>query len=392
MPGPEPEPERPERPQRPEHTMPTGTATPTTRWPLVDVVVLGWRAGAQTASCLRSVLDAGYPAVRLVVVDNGSDDGSDELVWKELLAHLPDAARIDCGGARSDGGLVQRAAADAGIAPQGIASQGDDLQPSAFFIRSSRNRGYSAGMNLALELLAYLGPAEYFWLLNNDITVRPGAIEALVRRCRDDESIALCGCLQHLVDPAGRSVGTIPGGFRYHPFFGFPQSLHCSGTSLEDRARIERRMFGVHGAAVFGTRRFLEQVGPLGTDRFIYYEEQDWATRARRHGFTLGWAPDAVVDHAHASSMQAVADGERSAMSRYLSSRARIVYTKRWHRGALPTVLLAQLVHILNDARASRQVAVSSLRGCVDGLLGRHHRFASMGDALLPPSRHNSSD
>lgn len=343
------------------------------RSPLVDAVVLSWRSVEQTVACVESVLALDHPGLRLHVVDNGSDNGADDALWRELRARCDDAHRVECGA-----GPLWRSTALADVPRDG----------RVFFLRSSHNRGYSGGMNLGLALSRWLGGGDYFLLLNNDLAVHPGAIRSLLRRCEEDPTIGLCGVTQRVRGADGRLVESMAGGFRYRPSFGFPLHVcmeHGERASAAERDRVEAQLFGVHGAAVFGSAAFLDVVGLLGEDRFFYYEEQDWATRGRRAGFRVAWAPDAIVDHVSSTSSGHYVDGERDRVARYLKTRARLSFTKHQYPWALPTVLLAQLAHCALDAvTRSPAVAAASFAGGVDGLIGRHRWFPSMGPAVLP--------
>lgn len=313
----------------------------TTAPPAIDVVLLSWRNVDKTRQALRALHACGYPNLRLVVVDNGSDDGAADDVADALRELFPDAA----------------------------------------LVRSAQNLGYPAGMNLGLRTARARGGATYFCLLANDVAVQPGAFEALVARCEADPTIGLCGATQHLLADHGTVLRTIPGGVRYVPALGWNVSVR----SMEP-AVVERRMTALQGALVFGTMAFLDAVGPMGTDRFVYFEEAEWARRAKRAGFRLGWAPDAVVHNLNSRTMVGYHDRtERLAATHYLMARGGVVYTKRHHPWLLPTVIAARLVRSAEDVvRKGPDVGRMSVLGIIDGLRGTHRRLPVLGDARLP--------
>src|SRR5438105_7672117 len=98
--------------------------------PLVYVVVLNWNGWRDTARCLASLRASSYPRLHVVVVDNGSTDGS-----PQRLAPLLDA-------------------------------------PWGELVEAGRNLGFTGGVNIGLRLVLERG-ADYAFLLNNDATVAP---------------------------------------------------------------------------------------------------------------------------------------------------------------------------------------------------------------------------
>lgn len=364
----------------------TGRPTPlgTVGVPPVDVIVLGWKNGDKTLAALHSVQTCGYPDLRVIVVENGSDDGSDELVWAGMRELWPDAIRFE---QRDDvvAPDVLEAAYDAARGAP-MAEPAAAPHPRAVFVRSLRNRGYSGGMNLGLQV-ARIHPGRYFFFIANDIVVVAGAIEALVARCAEDDRIGLCGATHHELAEGGRRPRTIPGGFSYAPALGWNFPVRFRGTDRAARDRVERKMNAIKGSAVFGSYWFLEHVGLLSTDRFVYFEEPEWALRARRAGFRLAWAPQAVVRNQHGNTIMVHGRrrSDRLAMVHYLMARGGVRFTVRHYPYLLPTVVAARLVRTAEDAlRKGPRVGWYSLLGVWDGLRGRHRRFELLGSALLP--------
>jgi GT2 family glycosyltransferase len=105
--------------------------------PLVYVIVLNWNGWRDTTRCLTSLRSSSYPNLHVVVVDNGSTDGSPEHLAPVLEA------------------------------------------PWGELVQAGRNLGFTGGANLGLRLALERG-ASYAFLLNNDATVAPDCITKLV--------------------------------------------------------------------------------------------------------------------------------------------------------------------------------------------------------------------
>jgi GT2 family glycosyltransferase len=112
-------------------------------------------------------------------------------------------------------------------------------------------------------------------------------------------------------------------------------------------AAVERSMDYVVGASILVTRRFLEEVGMMDESYFLYYEELDWATRARGR-FALAYASESIVYHKVGGSIgTSSCPGKKSLVSDFYTVRNRLKYTRKHHPGALPCIYLGLAVAIL---------------------------------------------
>jgi GT2 family glycosyltransferase len=84
------------------------------------------------------------------------------------------------------------------------------------------------------------------------------------------------------------------GGARYSPWLAMPRRLRPPHSDRRDE--VERDMAYVVGASLLASRAFLESVGLMCEDYFLFFEELDWALRAKGH-FRLAWAPGSLVYH-----------------------------------------------------------------------------------------------
>jgi N-acetylglucosaminyl-diphospho-decaprenol L-rhamnosyltransferase len=236
--------------------------------PLVSVIIVNWNTRDLLRACLAS-LPYGSSAVRLevIVVDNGSTDGSAEMVRAEYARGL--------------------------------------------LLRNDANLGFTRATNQALRRAS----GEFLFLLNSDTEVRPGCIERLVAVAASDERIGAAG--PRLLNPDGsHQVSSGP----------FPRLVHRLLPSRFER-RYERRLQArmqargdwtatvdwLSGAALLFRRDVLEAVGPLDERYFMWYEDLDWAQRLQRAGYARVFVGDAVVVHYGRQSGAQVADRELAA-------------------------------------------------------------------------------
>jgi GT2 family glycosyltransferase len=278
--------------------------------PLVYIVIVNWNGWRDTDACLASLAALDYPNARVVVVDNASTDGS----VTELRRRHPELTLLSSGA----------------------------------------NLGFAGGNNVGLRYALERG-AEYVWLLNNDTLVEPDALTHLVARAQRGAAglpVGLCGST--LVYEGQRDTVQALGGARYNRWWGTVAAIgqHQPREQPIDAAAVERQLDYLIGASMLVSRSFVETVGPMQEDYFLYFEELDWAVRARGR-FALAYAPESVVYHKEGASIGG-SDRARAAKS-YTADRYaltnRVRFTRRFYPYALPTVYLGLGVALFNRVR-----------------------------------------
>jgi GT2 family glycosyltransferase len=127
-------------------------------------------------------------------------------------------------------------------------------------------------------------------------------------------------------------------------FIGLTGTSHLIGgnTSIDaqrDPAEVEASLDHLAGASMLVSRAFLQEVGLMDEDYFLYYEESDWAMRARGR-FRLGYADDAVVYHKEGASIGSNHRREqRSRLADYFLVKSRLRFTRKFRPWALPGVV-----------------------------------------------------
>jgi GT2 family glycosyltransferase len=167
----------------------------------------------------------------------------------------------------------------------------------------------------------------------------------------EDSSIGICGATVTYLD-APEKVQTLAGG-RFQPALGRCHPIGFGTTLNEtiDRDVVEAQLAYVNGAAAFVRRGYVEQIGLMREDYFLYFEEFDWAIRGRGK-FRLGYAPDAVVLHEVGASIGTDDFGNASPLSTYYLTRNRLKFLWRFAPASLPGAIADTM---LEAARAARQ-------------------------------------
>lgn len=295
--------------------------------PSLDIVIVNWNTGAQLAACLRSIAAArreGFRLGRVIVVDNGSDDGS---------------------------------AADLG-------TEGLPLD----VVRNRQNRGFAAACNQG----ARRSDADYLLFLNPDTELFADSLAVPVAFLErpDARSVGICGV--RLVDRSGRPVVScarfptlsvltsealgLPRLWpaRFPPHLLPPEA--CSTTREVDQ---------VIGAFFLVRRGLFEALGGFDERFFVYFEEVDFSLRARQLGFR-----SVCVAEAGACHHGGVSSGQVRARRLFYSLRSRLRYGFKHYRRPAAWALLLVTVGVEPFTRVGAAVLRGSWREAADTLTG----------------------
>lgn len=308
--------------------------------PNVYIVLVNWNSWRDTLECLESLFRLDYPRVQVVVCDNGSSDGSLERIedWASGRERAP------CGlAAMREYSSPPIGKPVSSVRLSRITAESPDLSgenPSLVLIECGTNLGFAAGNNIGLRYGLARGDLDYAWLVNNDTVVAPDALSRLVERIQQSPTAGICGST--LLYYGAPDVVQAMGGASYNKWIGRARHIGIGAPKADiDNANtraVEGMMDYVVGASMLVSRRFLDEIGLMCEDYFLYFEELDWARRAGRR-FSMVYAPLSLVFHKVAAS---TGKGRQSAFSLGLLYRNRILVGKKYfpryalfHRGAL---------------------------------------------------------
>lgn len=304
--------------------------------PLVVVVIVVWNGVADTIECLRSLEADDYPNKQILVVDNGSTDGTVERI------------------------------------------HGEGFHVSV--IKCPLNLGFTGGNNVGLAEARRRG-ARYAFLLNNDTTLEPNALTLLVAAAESRGGAGLLSPEVHYYDApgavwfAGASLSLARGEALHRDITG---NFRQSGASEETVGELQTvPSEWVSGCAMLVRMEALGEVGGFDDRFFLTWEDVDWCVRMRHARWEVVVVPRARIYHKCGRS------GARlTGIHRYYAVRNSLLLTAK-HAG---TFYLTALVWILcrhvRDAlrrgqEAKKQNFVTIFEGLKDHLLGRYGRRSS---------------
>ena len=268
----------------------------------VAVCIVGFRNPKDIVSCLEALGRSSHADFEVIVCENGG-----AAAFEALLEVLPDIL---------PGGRPARA------------------------VLASGNVGYAGGVNVCI---GETPGADAWWVLNPDTQPEPQAMALLVERLSRGDCEAV-GSTIYLEDGRVQSHGG-----RWRPWLARAESIgHGSALStLPNPAAIEREQNYLNGASMMMSRRFLEVVGPMQEEYFLYCEEVEWCLRGVQRGMRLGFAPDARVLHYAGTTTGSYDDiTQRPCMPVYLNERNKILTTRDRFPARLPVAALASFALI----------------------------------------------
>lgn len=302
-------------------------------------VVLNYRAAEDTLLAVRSLQASRREVQDVLVVDNGSSDGSVEL----LRRHLPDVELIEAG----------------------------------------RNLGFSGGCNLGMAEALRRG-AELVLLLNGDVVLPPDALGALEDALLAEAGAGIAGPL--LLSRA-RPDRIASAGIRLSGASGRMRHLRYGERAPGAEAHAVRRVDGVAGCALLVRAEVLAAVGLLADEYFFSFEDLDLCLRARRAGYSTICAAGALAYHEGGRSI-----GARAAVRLYYGTRNHLLLAQRWLRagGSLAAAVRAACILGYNLAYAVAGSGTAPLPALGAVLRGaRDHwraRYGPAGAAPAPPT------
>jgi len=296
----------------------------------VYVIIVNWNGGDDTTECLESLLGLDYPDYCVVVCDNGSGDDS----VRKISRWMDD---------KKNNGSISWQVLDRETAERG----GGSPDASFTLILNGENLGFGAGSNVGLRYALSRGDAGFCWLLNNDTVVEPSALTEMVKRLDDKPEAAMCGST--LREYGNRSRIQAMGGASYYKWFGVAWHIGrmAEGNKLPEPGLVEKKMDYVVGASLLVRSSYLQEVGLMAEDYFLYFEEIDWVTRGRGR-CVLAYAPKSVVYHKIGASIGTATNPLRKSLqSDYYSLCNRLLFTRRFFPYALPGIYAGLAMELL---------------------------------------------
>jgi len=237
------------------------------KYPRVFIIILNWNQLDLTLECIASLAGQDYENYTTIVVDNGSTDGSPDVIL--------------------------------------------DNYPKVVMLTLEENLGYSQGNNIGMRYALEHG-ADYLFLLNNDTTVAPDMLRLLVDATEADPEIGMSGPTMYYFDQpnriaaAGSMIDRQRGTFRH---------LDDGKIESEPNGPVKEVDFIV-SCGVLVKREVVDKIGLFDTRYFINGEDIDWGWKTQKAGYKVVYLPSARMWHKISATM-----GQASPSTTYYTTR-----------------------------------------------------------------------
>ncbi|MBI5620958.1 glycosyltransferase family 2 protein [Candidatus Gottesmanbacteria bacterium] len=306
--------------------------------PNIAVIIVNWNGKKDTLECLASLRQVKSQSfgkaqddpersrmgqkskVKSIIVDNGSTDGSVPVIRKRF--------------------------------------------PEVEIVETGKNLGFTGGNNVGIRR-ALAGGADYLWLLNNDTTVHPATLSALIAAFQDTR-----------VGIAGSKIYFTPGYEFHKKRYGKAElgkviwyagglidwgNMYASHRGVDEvdsgqYDRMEETPF-VTGCSMMVRKEVFDKIGFLDEKFFAYLEDLDFCLRAKQVGYTLLYEPQSKLWHKNAGSSSV-----GSGLHQYYMTRNRLLIGMRYAPLRTKIALLKEGVRFTAIRR----------RAYLDALLGRY--------------------
>lgn len=210
------------------------------------VIILNWNGKQDTLECLKSFQAVSTPH-QIVVVDNASSDQSAQIIERAF--------------------------------------------PSVTLLENRENLGYAEGNNVGIRYALKKG-ANYLLILNNDTRVDPSILKGFLQTMEKHPKISILGAKPFLysdqsrLDHIGGMWNKRRGNF----------DLIGSYDEGDKWTELEALDY-VCGCALFVKAEVFQKIGEFESRFFLFWEESDWCSRARKAGFQPFFCPEAKIWH-----------------------------------------------------------------------------------------------
>jgi len=341
------------------------------KFPKVSIVILNWNGWQDTVACLESLRQIAYPNCEIILIDNGSTDGSlskiREYAGGALQAKSP---LFDYYPSKKPITITEYTKEEVEFG--GL--EGSFLPPKEqlLIIKNDQNYGFAEGNNIGIRA-ALTRESSYVLLLNNDVIVHPSFLTELVLAAERDERIGFAGPKVYFCDYSGRTDVIYFAGGIFSLWTG--SARHIALRQVDHGQFNEGKLVDfVNGSCILARRETILETGPLKADYFTYWEDVEWCLRGAKSGYKSAYVPSAKIWHKVGASKK-----EKAIRGYYYYARNLLWLTKEnasmfqlaFFISFYLAIAVLTEVAISIVLHRSMKPALSFLKGTIDGLKTR---------------------
>ncbi|WP_147676988.1 glycosyltransferase [Algibacter pacificus] len=243
------------------------------------ILLINYNSHLDTLECLESIIKQTYTNYQVIIIDNSNTNSYlDQIeLWcqgvygEAITTELPDivhpihAKKVDYHRV-SESALYKEA-----------------YNQRVVLVKADKNNGFAGANNVGLKYIQKFGEkSDLVWVLNNDTVIKKNAAELIVNKI-DTYGVTVDNLLfgTPLIEYYLPNKIQVIGG-KYNKLLGVTSDV---GGGLDKNQNIDAKQFKIDypiGASMIVSKGFLESVGLMCEDYFLYFEELDWAQRLKK--------------------------------------------------------------------------------------------------------------
>lgn len=245
----------------------------------VGIILVNYNGKEYNEECINSILDSSYKNIEIIVVDNGSKDGSVEIL-KEVFKE-----KIE-------------------------------------LILTGKNLGFSGANNIGIEKALNDG-CDYIVLLNNDTIIDRNLIGNMLIASIEEHNSVISPKIYYYDNK--KIIWSAGADIRWKKGVTDQRGINkIEDGSFNKREEVE---FGT-GCCLLIPSNIVKKVGMLSEEYFLYYEDTDYCMKIKEGGYKIVYEPTGVLYH----KVSASTGGELSVGYIYYNTRNRLIFNNKYNK------------------------------------------------------------
>ena len=261
----------------------------------VSIIILNWNGWKDTIECLESIYKIDYPNYDIIVVDNGSEDESIDMIRKYAAGDLEIESNFFEFNQHNKPIKILEYTNIELESLSNMKTRFNNLYPNNIYpnnklilIKNDHNSGFSEGNNIGMKFSLEILNPDYILLLNNDTVVDKHFLTELISFANNDPNIGIVGPKVSYYDNPDKIA-----------YIGHNVDL-CNGKisnpNVKNGSSLVKIDFVV-GCGLLIKKIVIKDIGMLDPNYFLYYEDVDWCLRARNSGYEIVYVPKSKIWH-----------------------------------------------------------------------------------------------
>ncbi|MFC4475905.1 hypothetical protein [Flavobacterium chungangensis] len=308
----------------------------------VYIVLLNYNNSQDSIECLESILKLQYFNYQVIVIDNSETlQYIEELQsWAEGNVMLQETSFKDILYPLEKKPLKFLSISEKDFL---LESRNEKI----IFVKAEENKGFAAGNNVALKYILNQNDFDScIWILNNDTIIEKNSLSDIIEEIQkqnDSKTNIIYGT--PLIEYENPEIVQSIGGW-YNTKTGLTkhvgEGILIKEAILKFEKIVEKTDYPV-GASMIIKYRDLESIGLLSEDYFLFFEEIDWISRAKKINGGVKMLPVFGIYHKQGNSTKSKIKKKKSEFIDLISMKSRITFAKKYNRKNLGFIYLSIL-------------------------------------------------